>query len=139
MPLSQTTRIGKAAMLAAMSDEHEERLLKESLANRTDIKMAITFVSGMSNKINETYIKSIVNAALAGEVIKKTPGQLHAVLHASLEAFHAMTLGTTVFTSIKMKVAIVTNYKWVAVAVYGDSAFSAYTNHERGGLGCMHL
>lgn len=134
-----STRIGKIALLLSMSDEEEEITIKEAIAKREGIRAAVTFVSGMTNKINTTYAKSILNAAIAGEVIKKTPNQVHAVLHASLEAFQAMTPRTSVSTSIKTKVAIVTDGKWVAVAAYGDSAFSAFTNHERGGLGVMHL
>lgn len=134
-----STRIGKIALLLSMSDEHEEVVIKEAIARREGIRAAVTFVSGMTNKINTTYAKSILNAAISGEVIKKTPNQVHAVLHASLEAFQAMTPRTSVSTSIKTKVAIVTDGRWVAVAAYGDSAFSAFTNHERGGLGVMHL
>lgn len=134
-----STRIGKIALLTAMSNEEEEVIIKEAIARRGGIRVAVTFVSGMTNKINVTYAKSILNAAIAGEVIKKTPNQVHAVLHASLEAFQAMTPRTSVSTSIKTKVAIVTDDKWVAVAAYGDSAFSAFTNHERGGLGVMHM
>jgi len=134
-----STRIGKIALLLSMSDEHEEIIIKEAIARRHGIRAAVTFVSGMTNKINTTYTKSILNAAISGEVIKKTPNQIHAVLHASLEAFQAMTPRTSVSTSVKIKVAIVTDGRWVAVAAYGDSAFSAFTNHERGGLGVMHL
>ncbi|CAK7009031.1 MAG: hypothetical protein DELT_00366 [Desulfovibrio sp.] len=134
-----STRIGKIALLLAMTDETEEVIIKEAIARRPGIRAAVTFVSGMTNKINATYAKSILNAAIAGEVIKKSPNQVHAVLHASLEAFQAMTPRTSVSTSIKTKVAIVTDERWVAVAAYGDSAFSAFTNHERGGLGVMHL
>lgn len=134
-----STRIGKIALLLAMTDEHEEVIIKEAIARRVGIRGAVTFISGMTNKISSTYAKSILNAAISGGVIKKTPNQVHAVLHASLEAFRAMTPQTSVSNSVKIKVAIVTDGNWVAVAAYGDSAFSAFTNHERGGLGVMHL
>lgn len=137
--INLSTQIGKIALLLAMTDESEEALVKEAIVRREGIRAAVTFVSGMTNKINTTFAKSILNAAIAGEVIKKNPRQVHAVLHASLEAFQAMTPRTSVSTSIKTKVTIVTDGKWVAVAAYGYSAFSAFTNHERGGLGVMHL
>ena len=139
MIIDASTRIGKIAMLAAMSNEEEETAIKKAVAAMDGVKLAVTFVSGMASKISLTYAKSIISAALAGEVIKKTPGQKHAVLHASLEAFQAMVPRTSVANSLKMKVAIVSDGKWGVVALYGDSAFSAYTNHERGGLGVMHL
>ncbi len=134
-----STRIGKIALLLSMTDESEEDMIKEAIARREGIRAAVTFIAGTAHKINISYAKSIINAALAGGVIKKTPGQVHAVLHASLEAFQAMMPRTSISNSIKAKVAIVSDGKWVAVSAYGDSAFSAITNHERGGLGVMHL
>ena len=134
-----STRIGKIAMLLSMTDEEEEQVVKEAIARRPGIRAAVTFVAGTAHKINTTYCRSIINAAVSGGVIKKTPGQVHAVLHASLEAFQAMMPRTSVSNDIKAKVAIVSDGKWVAVAAYGDSAFSAITNHERGGMGLMHL
>lgn len=137
--ISHSTRIGKIAILLSMTDEHEEVLIKEAVAKRDDVKAAVTFIAGTAQKINTTYTKSIINAAVAGGVIKKTPGQVHAVLHASLEAFQSMMPRTSISNNMKAKVAIVSDGKWVAVAAYGDSAFSSVTNHERGGFGIMHL
>lgn len=137
--ISPSTRIGKIAILLSMTDEHEEVLIKEAVARRDDVKAAVTFIAGTAQKINTSYTKSIINAAVAGGVIKKTPGQVHAVLHASLEAFQAMMPRTSISNNMKAKVAIVSDGKWVAVAAYGDSAFSSVTNHERGGFGIMHL
>lgn len=134
-----STRIGKIAMILAITDTDEEAIIKNAITTREGIKAAVTFVAGTAHKINTTYAKVIINAALGGGVIKKTPGQVHAVLHASLEAFQAMMPRTSISNHIKAKVAIVSDGKWVAVAAYGDSAFSAITNHERGGIGVMHL
>jgi hut operon positive regulator len=139
MIIGPETRIGKIAMLTAMSDEEEEHVLKQAVAGRSDIKLAVTVVSGMTNKIKAGYTQSILNAALAGGVIKKNAAQIHALIHAGLEALQTMTPHNSVSSSIKMKVAIVSDGKWVIIAAYGDSAFSSFTNHERGGLGIMHL
>ena len=137
--IDKSTRIGKIAMILSMTDENEEAAMKETVAKLGDIRAAVTFIAGTAHKINTSYAKSIINAAVAGGVIKKHPGQVHAVLHASLEAFQAMMPRTSISNNMKAKVAIVTDGKWVAVAAYGDSAFSSVTNHERGGFGIMHL
>jgi len=139
MLIGPKTRIGKVALLAAMSDEEEERAIKEAVAARGDIKLAVTFVSGETAKISATFTKTILRAALAEGVIQKYTGPIHAVLHSGLEALRTMIPSTSVSNNLKIKVAIVSDRTWVAVAVYGDSAYSAFTNHERGGLGITHL
>ncbi|MEN3931610.1 HutP family protein [Microvirga sp. W0021] len=135
------TRIGKIAILAALSDESEEETIKaDVLAGNNNIRLAVTFISGTRGKINETFTRNILNAAIQNNVIRKTPGQMHAVLHAALEALQGVTPQTTsVSSSVKVKVAICTDGVWLAVAAYGDSAVSPFTNHERCGFGIMHL
>lgn len=137
--IDHSTRVGKIAILLSVTDEDEETLLKEFLAGRGDTRAAVTFIAGTAQKIKTTYTKSIISAAVARGVIKETPDQVHAVLHASIEAFEPMMSPMSLAKNLKAKVAIVADKRWVAVAAYGDSAFSSITNHERGGFGIMHL
>ncbi|RUS68126.1 Hut operon positive regulatory protein [Saezia sanguinis] len=138
--INHTTPIGKLALVLAMSEgEEEEKRIKEFIHTIDHTTGAATFITGMSNKITASYAKIIVNTALSSGVIAKHPGQVHAVIHASLEALHAMISLPSVSTSLKVKIGMVSNKKWVAIAAYGYSAFSVYTNHERCGLGMMHL
>ncbi len=132
------SRLGKAAIMASLTDENEEPEIKRLLSN-SPFKLAITFVSGLSNEIRGTFVKSVINCALQNEIIQKSPGQIHAVVHAALDAFTGVVHAVPADASLKIKVAIVTDHKWVAVAVYGDSAFFHMTNHERSGLGVMHI
>ncbi|MDR2442921.1 MAG: HutP family protein [Deltaproteobacteria bacterium] len=136
--IDSTTRIGKIAMLLSMSNDEEERYIKE-VAAKYGFRVALTYIAGEAQKLNATYSKSVINAAVAGGVIKKMPNQVHSVLHASLEAFQSMMPKTSVSNNILTKVAIVADSHWLAVTTYGDSAFSALTNHERAGMGIMHL
>jgi hut operon positive regulator len=136
--IDANTRPGKVAMLFSMSTEEEEIYLKETAA-KFGFRVALTYIAGEAFKINNTYSRLVINAAVAGGVIKKVPNQVHSVLHASLEAFQSMMPKTSISNNIKTKVAIVTDGKWLAVTAYGDSAFSALTNHERAGMGIMHL
>lgn len=135
------TRIGRIAILAALSDEIEEQKMKEEiLAANNNIRLAVTFISGNKSKVNETFARNILSAALQNNVIRKVPGHMHAVLHAALEALQGvMPMTTSVSSSVKVKVSICTDGVWLAVAAYGDSAVSSFTNHERCGFGIMHL
>ena len=40
---------------------------------------------------------------------------------------------------LALKIAIVRNTHWIAVGMFGESAMHPLTNHERCGLGIMHL
>lgn len=138
--ITESTPIGKLALILAMSDtEAEETQVKAFINSIPEHRAAVTFITGMSDKISPSYIKAIVNTVLSTGILNKTSGQLHAVIHASLEAFNSMIVQPIVNSSLKMKVSIVVNKNWIAVSAYGYSAFSLYTNHERAGLGIMHL
>ena len=133
-------RIGKIAMLAAMSDEkEEERIKKEVSENMNEYRLAVTFISGLSTDISKSFVKSIVGCALQNNVIRKSGTQIHAVLHAALDSLKGVIHQVPAEASLKLKVGIVSNQDWVAVAIYGDSAFYPITNHERSALSMMHL
>ena len=42
-------------------------------------------------------------------------------------------------SSLALKIAIVRKEHWIAVAIFGQSALHYMTNHERAGLGVMHI
>jgi len=132
-------QLGKVAMLMAMSgDDEEERFRKMLTAG--PIRIALTYVSGPLGSARTNFIKTLVASAQENGVINTSVGQIHAVVHAGLEAFHGVTpLVTAWECSVKFKVAIVQDGVWVAVAVYGRSAAHPATNHERLGFGLMHL
>lgn len=41
--------------------------------------------------------------------------------------------------SLALKIAVVRDEHWIAVALFGKSALHYMTNHERAGLGVMHI
>jgi hut operon positive regulator len=136
----KTKRIGKIALIAACSDEKEEELVK-NLVNNTenDQKLAVTFVSGITTDIKKIFVKSLIGCAIQNDLIEKKDTQVHAIVHAGLDALKGIISDLGADTSLKIKVAIVRDKHWVAVALYGDSAYSSYTNHERASLGVMHI
>ncbi len=132
-------QLGKMAMLVAMSCDTEEARLREQLAVGP-IKIGVTYVAGHLGSVRTNFIRALVASAQENGVINSDVGQVHAVVHAGLEAFHGVTpLITAWECSVKFKAAIVQNGVWVAVAVYGRSAAHQATNHERCGFGLMHL
>ena len=133
------SRVGKIAMLAALTSEVEEAEIKISAIALNNSKLAVTFISGMSKEIRNSFIKSLVGCALQNDIIDKQAGQIHAVIHAGLDALNGAMSHTPVEASVKLKVAIASDTKWISVAIYGDSAFYPVTNHERACMSMMHL
>jgi hut operon positive regulatory protein len=132
-------RLGKMALVAAMSGDDEEERIKDEIGRLGPYKVTLLYVSGRKTDVETMFVRSIVSAALKGNVIPETSGAIHAVVHAGMEAWHAMTDAVVGSSSLKIKVAIVSDRKWVAIAAYGDSAMHRLTNHERIGFGMMHL
>lgn len=136
----ELNRLGKIALLASLTDQEEEKTMKEELSNnRNGYKLAVTFVSGMTSDIKRSFVKSIIGCSLQNDLIRKTPGQIHAVVHAALDALSGVIHQVPSDASLKLKVSITTDSNWVAVAIYGESAFYPLTNHERSSLAAMHL
>lgn len=133
-------RIGKTALMAAMTSQEEEAFMKEHLeAQAPGMKLAVTFLAGLTTDVRRKFVQAIISCALQNGLIPKEGGTVHAVMHASLEAFDHVSSHIPADASLKMKAAIVTDGKWIAVALYGDSAVQPVTNHERAALGIMHL
>ena len=133
-------RLGKAAMIAAMTSPEEEDYLKANIGSICpNYRLAVTFISGLTSDVRKKIVQAVIACSLQNKIMEKTASSVHAAMHAALEAFEHIGSHIPVDASLKMKVAIVTDDQWVAVAIYGDSAIQAMTNHERAGFGIMHL
>ena len=65
--------------------------------------------------------------------------QIHAILHAAMEAKQGILVNVSTSANIAINIAIVRKDRWVAVAMFGESAVHHLTNHARAGLGIMHI
>ena len=137
--LNENGDVGRAAIYLAMSEDiADERHVKDALA-ACGWKAVATEIGGISGNISLKASRAIVGAALNSGVVRKTPSEMHALMHAAQEAFsHFITMGL-IECSVGAKIAIVRNSQWLAVAVSGDTAYHAVAHHERVGVGVMHL
>jgi len=132
-------RLGKYAIIAAISSREEEEEFKKYISENTRLKISVTFVSGIQSDVSKSFVRSLVTCALHGHVVQHQHNHIHAVIHAGLECLKGVTSDVAAETSLKLKVAIVSDGRWVAIAAHGESAFHPETNHERMGFGVMHI
>lgn len=137
--LTPAANIGKRAiMLAISSTKEEEETLKREF-NESGFLCAVTGIGGDCEELKRKINSAVIGACLNNNIIKKNPKEIHAVIHASLEAKEGLLLGTPSGGHFAGKIAVVRHNDWLAVAIYGHSAMHMMTNHERIGLGIMHL
>lgn len=132
--------MGRAALILAMTENRErEEEVKKWLGLMGYPKAVATEVSGNLSEFKQKVVKNAVTAALNTGVIDNEPEKVHSVVHAALEALCGIELLSMANPSLKVKLAIVTDDKWLAGGMFGMSAAYPSTNHERAGLGIMHL
>lgn len=133
--------VATASMLLALTRTmQDEETVKRMLADQ-GYKYVVTEVGGKSSlaEFQEKTTKAVIGAALNSGIISKSPSNYHALLHATEEAKRGIMVNVTSSTSLAVKIAIVRDDTWIAVALFGESALHPVTNHERAGLGVMHL
>jgi len=137
--IDDDNQVGRAALLlAATSTSLDEDKLKAQLA-AINWKSVATEVGGLIGDLPQKLTRALVGASLNAGVIEKDGGEMHALMHAAVEAMDGFIAKTMLEASVGAKIGIVRNSKWIAVAVMGDTAYHAVAHHERCGLGVMHI
>ena len=133
------SQIGRTALLlAATTTSETENRLKKELAS-LGWRSVATEVGGLAGDLPQKITRALVGASLNAEVVEKTRSEMHALMHAALEALEGFLPMGMLEASVGAKIAIVRNNRWIAVAVMGDTAYHAVAHHERCGLGVMHI
>ena len=122
---------GTAAMMLALT----QTIYDEDLAKKLVAKKGLKAFYDFNERIN----RAVIGACLNSGLIEKKSNDIHAVIHATEEAKRGLLVSVSTSASLAMKIAIVRNEHWIAVALFGKSALHYMTNHERAGLGIMHI
>lgn len=137
--LTDESQVGRAALLLASTTTAEEESEFKKQITGAGWKAVATEVGGLAGDLPQKITRAVVGAALNAEVVEKQGGEMHALMHAALEAMNGFIAMSLLEASIGAKIGIVRNNLWVAVAVVGDTAYHAVAHHERCGLGVMHI
>lgn len=122
---------GTAAMMLALT----QTIYDEDLAKKLVAKKGLKAVVTENDRIN----RAVIGACLNSGLIEKKSNDIHAVIHATEEAKKGLLVSVSTSASLALKIAVSRNEHWIAVALFGKSALHYMTNHERAGLGVMHI
>jgi hut operon positive regulator len=137
--IDDENQAGRAALLLASTTTSEaENIFKRELAS-LGWKSVATEVGGLAGDLPQKITRALVGASLNAGVVEKKRNEMHALMHAALEALDGFLVVGMLEASVGAKIAIVRNNRWISVAVMGDTAYHAVAHHERCGLGVMHI
>lgn len=130
-----------ALLLALTEGREDEEELKKALTESFSLVCGVTEIGGtvttlqQGGKLNNAVLSTAFNTG----VIRKDPAQIHAAVHATLEASNSVFIHTNANASFALKVGMVTDRSWLAVAIFGKSSLHPLSEHARVGLGYMHI
>lgn len=133
--------VATAAMLLALTRTLEDEAQAKQLLKECGYRFVVTEVGGSTaaGEFQARSTKAVLGAAMNSQLLPKSQTNWHALLHATDEARRGMLVNVASSVSLAVKVALVSDTRWVAVAMFGESAIHPLTGHERAGVGVMHL
>lgn len=134
--------VGVAAMLLALTRTLKDEETAKRALTEAGHKFVVTEVGGKTSydDFHEKVNRAVIGASLNSGIIEKTANDIHALIHATEEAKKGILVSVVSSSaSLALKIAVVRGSGWLAVALFGKSALHYMTNHERAGLGVMHI
>lgn len=133
--------VGVAAMLLALTRTLKDEETAKRALTEAGHKFVVTEVGGKTSydDFHEKVNRAVIGASLNSGIIEKTANDIHALIHATEEAKKGILVSVSSGASLALKIAVVRGSGWLAVALFGKSALHYMTNHERTGLGVMHI
>ncbi|MBP2631878.1 MAG: anti-terminator HutP [Firmicutes bacterium] len=133
--------VGSGAMILSMTRViSDEETIKKFLEEQ-GYQCAVTELGGNLSytEFKEKITRSVIGACLNCGIIAKISNEVHALLHATEEAKKGIEVNVSASANVSLKVAFVRKDHWIAVAMFGESAVHHVSNHQRAGLGVMHI
>ena len=129
--IDDENQAGRAALLLASTTTNEaETTFKKQLAS-LGWKSVATEVGGLAGILPQKITGALVGASLNAGVVEKRRNEMHALMHAALEALDGFLSVGMLEASVGAKIAIVRNSRWISVAVMGDTAYHAVAQDRK--------
>lgn len=133
--------VGSGAMVLAMTRGVSDEEKTKHFLEEQGYQRAVTELGGNISyaEFKEKAVRAAIGACLNCGVISKTPNEIHALVHAMEEAKKGIEVNVSSSANVSLKIAFVRKDHWIAVAMFGESAVHHISNHQRAGLGVMHI
>lgn len=131
--------VPRAAVFLAITKDAETETACRRRIEEQGWRAVATEVGGLLSDLPQKIIRALVGASLNAGIIEKNSREMHALIHAAIEAGNSFIPQMIIEVSVGAKIAIVRNNEWLAVAIFGDCAAHVVSHHDRCGLGVMHI
>lgn len=138
-PVNGDDCLEKVALTLALTSSREEEEYYKNIFAEQGYSCVVTGAAGIDYDLRKKIVNSTVGACLNSKLIEKSTKQVHALVHATVEACYSIKLDVSLCQSFQLKIAIVKKDDWIAVAIFGDMAIHMLSNHKTVGLGIMHF
>ncbi|HHV72795.1 MAG TPA: hypothetical protein GXX38_09345 [Clostridia bacterium] len=133
------TLVGRAAIMLALSYTREgEKFLKTEL-KKNDFACATTCFGSRIDKVKRKITEAVLGTAIKNGVIEKTAEEIRALIKAIKKARSGFCFYPLANTGYVFKAGLVSDGKWIAVALFGQSVFFPENDKEQVGLGIMRI
>ena len=125
----------RSAILLAMTEDMEAEKLVKDYWQKKGQSCAVTMLGGNSRALKEKLPGAVIGACLNNNLIEKNQESIHPVLHAVMEAAKGAKVNAVLEQNYQLKIAIVREGHWIAVAMYGKMGFHELSDHHTIGCG----
>ena len=127
----QRMKPGQIAMQASLCTQEEEEIFRQKLlADKPEHRIGFAFISGTPDELRNKLQRSVIGCALKNQIITRQESAIFTLCSLSRQALtHALT-NTISDDHIRMKIALVSTPRWLAVAMYGEAQVYQRITHE---------
>ncbi|CAM3423242.1 hypothetical protein SB6411_02465 [Klebsiella spallanzanii] len=127
----QRMKPGQIALLASLCiQEDEENFRQKLLVDKPEHKVGFAFMTGTSDEIKNKLQRCVIGCAFRHQIITRQESAIFTLCQASNQALTHALANSISGDRIKIKIALVSNPKWLAVSIYGETVVYQRLSHE---------
>ena len=127
----QRMKPGQIALLASLcTQEDEDNFRQKLLTDKPEHKVGFVFMTGTSDEIKNKLQRCVIGCAFKHQIITRQGPAIFTLCQTSHQALtHALTNNIN-GDRVRTKIALGSNPKWLAVAIYGETVVYQRLSHE---------
>lgn len=127
----QRMKPGQIALLASLcTQEDEDNFRQKLLADKPEHKVGFVFMTGTSDELKNKLQRCIIGCAFKHQIITCQESAIFTLCQVSHQALTHALANSINGDRMRIKIALVSNPKWLAVAIYGESVVYQRLSHE---------